>query len=91
VHWKGATFKEYIQEELVCYSAGMTTNMKRSFKFVNISRNTYYDVTTRCLEEDYSINFAVRRPVSTTCYISRYVFLCSQKDARCFTTGNTLG
>jgi hypothetical protein len=26
--WKGATFKEYIREELACYLAGMTTNMK---------------------------------------------------------------
>jgi hypothetical protein len=26
--WKGVTFKEYIQEELACYSAGMTKNMK---------------------------------------------------------------
>jgi hypothetical protein len=30
-HWKGATFKEYIREELACYSAGMTTNMKQNF------------------------------------------------------------
>ena len=35
--WKGATFKEYIREELACYSAGMSTNMKRNFKFINIS------------------------------------------------------
>ncbi len=26
--WKGTTFKEYIREELACYSAGMSTNMK---------------------------------------------------------------
>jgi hypothetical protein len=26
--WKGATFKEYIREELACYSVGMSTNMK---------------------------------------------------------------
>jgi hypothetical protein len=26
--WKGATFKEYIREKLVCYSAGMSLNMK---------------------------------------------------------------
>jgi hypothetical protein len=28
--WKGATFKEYIGEELACYLAGMTTNMKQT-------------------------------------------------------------
>jgi hypothetical protein len=26
--WKGATFKEYIREELACYSAGMSSKMK---------------------------------------------------------------
>ncbi len=54
--WKGATFKEYICEELACYSAGMTTNMKRNFKFVNISGNAYHDITTKCIEEDYNAN-----------------------------------
>jgi hypothetical protein len=49
------TFKEYICEELACYSVGMTTNMKQNFKFVNISRNAYHNVTTKCLEEDYTI------------------------------------
>jgi hypothetical protein len=33
--WKGMTFKEYIWEKLACYSAGMSTNMKQTFKFVN--------------------------------------------------------
>ncbi len=28
--WKGATFKEYIREELECYSAGMSLHMKLS-------------------------------------------------------------
>ena len=56
--WKGATFKEYIREELACYSAGITTNMKRNFKFVNISGNAYHDVTAECVVEDYNINIA---------------------------------
>jgi hypothetical protein len=34
--WKGVTFKEYIREELACYSAGMSSKMKQNFKFVNI-------------------------------------------------------
>ena len=57
--WKGATFKEYICKELACYSEGMTKNMKRNFKFVNISGNTYQDITTKCFEEDYNINCEV--------------------------------
>ncbi len=28
--WRGATFKEYIQEELVCFSEGMLTSTKKS-------------------------------------------------------------
>ncbi len=54
--WKGATFKEYIREELACYSAEMSSNMKQSFKFVNVSGNAYNDITDRCLEEDYNVN-----------------------------------
>ncbi len=38
--WKGVTFKEYITEGLTCYSAGMSSNMKGSFKFVNVSPAT---------------------------------------------------
>jgi hypothetical protein len=51
--WKGATFKEYVCEELVCYSAGMTTNMKQNFKFVNISGNAYHEVMAKCVKDDY--------------------------------------
>ena len=59
--WKRATFKEYICEELACYLEGMTKNMKRKFKFVNISGNAYHDVMSKCFEEDYNINCAVAR------------------------------
>ena len=54
--WKGATFKEYICEEPACYSVGMSTNMKRTFKFVNVSGNAYNDITATCIKEDYNIN-----------------------------------
>ncbi len=57
--WKGATFKEYIREELVCYLVGMSSKMKQSFKFVNISGNAYNDVTGRCLEGDYNVNLSM--------------------------------
>jgi hypothetical protein len=56
--WKGATFKEYIREELACYSARMTTNIKRNFKFMNILGNAYNDVTMTCVMEDYNIDCA---------------------------------
>jgi hypothetical protein len=54
--WKGATFKEYIREELACYLAGMSSSMKCRFKFVNISGNAYNDVTAICLEVNYNVN-----------------------------------
>ena len=37
--WKGNTFKEYIREELTCFSVGMSKAMKQKFKFVNITRS----------------------------------------------------
>ncbi len=36
--WHGATFKEYFQEELVCYARNMS-RMKHKFNFVNIKGN----------------------------------------------------
>ena len=54
--WKGTTFKEYICEEPACYSVGMSANMKRTFKFVNVSGNAYNDITATCIKEDYNIN-----------------------------------
>ena len=56
--WRGATFKEYIREELACYSAGMSTSMKRNFKFVNIAGNAYEDITDECTATEYNANCA---------------------------------
>jgi hypothetical protein len=56
--WKQAMFKEYIREELACYSPGMSTSMKQNFKFVNISGNAYHDVTQNCITNKYDINCA---------------------------------
>ena len=42
--WKGATFKEYIREELACFSEGMSKSMKRKFGFVNIAGGAYSDI-----------------------------------------------
>ena len=52
--WQGATFKEYIREQLACYSEGMTMKMKRNFKFVNEHGNAYYNVTSTCVLSEYA-------------------------------------
>jgi hypothetical protein len=36
-HWKGETFKEYVREELHCFSDGMAKDMKQCFDFVNVT------------------------------------------------------
>ena len=51
--WRGATFKEYIREELACFSKGMTRNMKRQFGFVNISGGVYHDITPLVIATPY--------------------------------------
>ena len=42
--WRGATFKEYIREELACFSDGMSRNMTKRFNFVNITGGSYHDI-----------------------------------------------
>ena len=53
--WRSATFMEYIQEELACFSEGMSKNMKRKFGFVNVAGGAYNDIvditTTVCLAD----------------------------------------
>jgi hypothetical protein len=56
--WRGSTFKEYIREELHVFSEGMSTHMKKHFKFVNIAGGVYHDVTTAVLSMDYNVNAA---------------------------------
>jgi hypothetical protein len=56
--WRGATFKEYIREELHVFSKGMSINMKQTFKFVNISGGAFHDVTTSVLDMEYNVNAA---------------------------------
>ena len=43
--WRGATFKEYIREELHSYSEGMSRSMKRKFYFVNTTAGAFVDIT----------------------------------------------
>jgi hypothetical protein len=43
--WRGATFKEYIQEELACFSEGMSTKMKQKFHYMNVAGYAFRDIT----------------------------------------------
>ena len=52
--WRSATFKEYIREELACFSAGMSTSMKRKFNFVNIAGGVFQDVTPDIISQPYN-------------------------------------
>jgi hypothetical protein len=54
--WRGATFKEYIREELACFSEGMSKSMKRMLEFVNISGNAFNAITNELLTQEYKIN-----------------------------------
>jgi hypothetical protein len=54
--WRGATFKEYVREELACFSKGMSTKMKHNFHFVNVAGNSMYDITENIIATDYNVN-----------------------------------
>jgi hypothetical protein len=56
--WRGATFKEYIREELACFSKGMTRSMQQKFGFVNISGGVYHDITPLVVATPYDETFA---------------------------------
>jgi len=43
---RGQTFKEYIREELHCFSKGMSKSMKKRFRFVNVAGGAYHDITS---------------------------------------------
>jgi hypothetical protein len=47
--WRGATFKEYIREELACYARGMSRDMKQKFNFVNIAGNAFTQINDKTL------------------------------------------
>ena len=48
--WRGVTIKEYIREELACFSAGMSTDMKQTFRFVNVAGNAFHDISYDVLD-----------------------------------------
>ena len=54
--WRGATFKEYIREELACYSEGMSRNMRQRFGFVNVAAGSFSDITGDLVSVDYNSN-----------------------------------
>ena len=57
--WRSATFKEYIREELACFSQGMSRNMKRKFNFVNIAGGVYTDITRSLINSPNTITTTV--------------------------------
>ncbi len=53
--WRSATFLEYIKESLYDFSAGMSTNMKRTFNFVNVEGGVFRDVTSDIINTAYNV------------------------------------
>ena len=56
--WKGATFKEYIRDELASYASGMSKAMKQKFNYVNIASGAFADindVTQAMVQQEYEI------------------------------------
>jgi hypothetical protein len=51
--WRGATFKEYIREELACFSKNILHSMETKFHFINISGNAFHDMTSDVVLSDY--------------------------------------
>ena len=58
---KGITFKEYIREELHVFSQGMSQDMKKHFRFVNISGGVYQDITEEVVAMEYTVNAAAAK------------------------------
>ena len=54
--WRGATFKEYVHEELASFSEGMSTKMNQQFHFVNVAGNSMYDITESIIASEYTVN-----------------------------------
>ncbi len=57
--WKGATFKEYVREELSCFSTGMSTAMRAKFGFVNVTGNMFHDITSIAIASKYNTTIAL--------------------------------
>jgi len=72
--WRGATFKEYVQNELACFSSGMSRDMKMKFGFVNVSGNAFSDITDACINANYfaSLTVAVMKELITSGLSARH-------------------
>ena len=57
--WRDATFKEYIRDDLVCFSKEMSKSMKTKFDFVNIAGNAFNTITDDLIDREYDINVSV--------------------------------
>jgi hypothetical protein len=55
--WRGATFKEYIREELANYSDGMSQAIKTKFNFMNVAGNAFRDITEMVMSMEYNTEF----------------------------------
>jgi hypothetical protein len=58
--WKGATFKEYVQEELACFSAGMLLAIKWQFGILNVSGTAFHNVTDMAIVAENNTLITVR-------------------------------
>jgi hypothetical protein len=56
--WRGATFKEYIHEELACFSEGMSRSMKWTFDFINIAGNAFNTIMEDLIDREYEVNMS---------------------------------
>ena len=56
--WRGATFKEYICENLLNYAEGMSQAMKKVHGFVNIGAGAFVDVSDLCINAEYGVSVA---------------------------------
>ena len=53
--WRGATFKEYVRENLSNYAEGMSKAMKKIHGFVNIDAGAYKGVSSLCMDREYDM------------------------------------
>ena len=53
---QGATSKEYIREELACFTKGMSKSIKTKFDFVNIAGNAFNTIMDDLIYREYEVN-----------------------------------
>ena len=56
--WRGDTFKEYIRENLACFSEGMSKAMGQTFNFMNVEGGATTDITNAVVAMPYAVNVA---------------------------------